>query len=98
MFVSVLPFSTNLAGEYYEFKFPTIVFIANLAMVQFLLTVNWWYATQKERLVDPDLDHNLIRIVSLKYISATLAFIIAALVSIFSRHAAFLCCFILPQL
>lgn len=60
MFVALMPFSTDVAGDYSGKTLAELVFSANLLMLGLFLLLNWWYACWHRRLVDPDLDKEII--------------------------------------
>jgi uncharacterized membrane protein len=60
MFVALMPFSTDIAGDYSDETLAEIVFGANLLILGLLFLLNWWYACRNHRLVDPDLDRETI--------------------------------------
>jgi len=60
MFVALMPFSTDVVGDYSHETLAELVFSANLMILGLLFLLNWWYACRKHRLVDPDLDRETI--------------------------------------
>ncbi|MGB9837246.1 TMEM175 family protein [Methanothermobacter sp.] len=58
MFVAMVPFSTELTGDYGEFVTSNIIFHLNMLMVGILLSVSWFYA-YRNGLVDVEKDHYL---------------------------------------
>lgn len=60
MFVSILPFSTDIAGEFADHKLSALIFSFNLLLVNVILYINWRYATYKHLLVDPNLNKEII--------------------------------------
>jgi uncharacterized membrane protein len=60
MFVALMPFSTDIAGDYSHETLAELVFSANLLILGLLFLLNWWYACRNHRLVDPDLDRETI--------------------------------------
>jgi len=60
MFVALMPFSTDIAGDYSDETLAELLFGANLMILGLLFLLNWWYACWKHRLVDPDLDRETI--------------------------------------
>ncbi|MDD1666050.1 MAG: TMEM175 family protein [Methanomicrobiales archaeon] len=61
LFVALLPFSTDLVGDYPD-PLASIFFEANLLAIGLLLYIIWNYATTDRRLVDRDLDEAAVRI------------------------------------
>jgi uncharacterized membrane protein len=60
MFVALMPFSTDIAGDYSGETLAELVFSANLLILGLLFLLNWWYACRNHRLVDHDLDRETI--------------------------------------
>ena len=60
MFVALMPFSTDIAGDYSGETLAELVFSANLMILGLLFLLNWWYACWHHRLVDHDLDRETI--------------------------------------
>ena len=60
MFVALIPFSTDIVGDFGGNTMAEVFFAANLLILGLLLMANWTYATRGHRLVDPDLDEDII--------------------------------------
>ncbi len=60
MFIALMPFSTDLAGDFQGETLADVFFAGNLMMLGLLFLANWAYATHKYRLVDADLDQRII--------------------------------------
>ena len=60
MFVALMPFSTDVAGNYGDETLAELLFSANLMILGLLFLLNWWYSCRNHRLVDPDLDRETI--------------------------------------
>jgi len=60
MFVALMPFSTDVAGDYSRETLAELLFSANLMILGLLFLLNWVYACWHHRLVDPDLDRETI--------------------------------------
>jgi uncharacterized membrane protein len=61
MFVALVPFSTDVVGDYAGMTLSDVIFAGNLLALSLLFLTNWAYATYKHRLVDDDLDELVIR-------------------------------------
>lgn len=59
-FIALIPFSTNLIGNYGYLKVSLIFFDLNILLIGLLFNLNWYYA-DKKNLIDPDTDQNLIK-------------------------------------
>ncbi|MCX6010374.1 MAG: TMEM175 family protein [Chloroflexi bacterium] len=60
MFVALMPFSTDVAGDYSRETLAELLFSANLMILGLLFLLNWVYACSNHRLIDPDLDRDII--------------------------------------
>jgi uncharacterized membrane protein len=60
MFVALMPFSTDVVGDYEHETLAELLFSANLLILGLLFLLNWWYACWNHRLVDHDLSRETI--------------------------------------
>ena len=60
MFVALVPFSTDVAGDYSSQTLAELLFSGNLMILGLLFLLNWWYACRNHRLVDRDLSRETI--------------------------------------
>ncbi len=87
MFVSILPFSTDIAGEFTDHNLSLLILSSNLLIVNILLSINWRYATYKHRLVDPQLSNDLIKLYNRKNVTTSIVFLVAIIMFHFEvRH------------
>ncbi|MDV2480617.1 DUF1211 domain-containing protein [Methanoculleus sp. Wushi-C6] len=56
MFVTLVPFSVNLIGDYPDEPFAAVVFEANLLLIGLFFAAQWWYAVNRGRLVQSGTD------------------------------------------
>ncbi|WP_214021448.1 TMEM175 family protein [Methanoculleus sp.] len=56
MFVTLVPFSVSLVGDYPGEIFAAIAFETNLLLLGLLFAVQWRYAVHEHRLIHPDTD------------------------------------------
>jgi uncharacterized membrane protein len=61
MFISLLPFSTSLLGEYVGQRLPILMYEGNCFICLLIGYIAWLYATGKYRLVDLDVDPHEVR-------------------------------------
>lgn len=54
MFVALVPFTTDLIGDYSEDRISWILFGANMFILGSLLYLNWWYASRHRQLIKAD--------------------------------------------
>ena len=83
MFIAFIPFSTALLGEYNDQEISVMIYGINLAIAAFC-SVQWWYATKDHRLMDPDVDPNIITIMSRKILVDPIFYLIAVALSFVS--------------
>lgn len=60
MFVALMPFSTDVAGDYSRRMLAELLFSGNLMILGLLFLLNWMYACGNHRLVDSDLSREAI--------------------------------------
>jgi uncharacterized membrane protein len=88
MCVAFLPFPASLFGEYGEQPLVVAIYAGSLAITRLLLTAVWWYASSGRRLVDRDLDTNMIKAYRLRGLAIPLIFLLSIFISFFSVSAA----------
>lgn len=81
MAVSFLPFSTSLLGEYIDQQVSVFIYGGNSIIIAFFLYVQWRYATDHHRLVDKNLDPNIIRRLPTRVLIGIISYLIAIGVS-----------------
>lgn len=79
MFVSLLPFSTALLGNYHTEKVPVICYGANLILIGIVLWYHWHYATKNNRLTTHDVDKVFIKKVHAKILIGPIIYLVAIL-------------------
>ena len=60
MFVALVPFTTDVAGDYSRQTIAELLFSGNLLILGLLFLLNWVYACHNHRLVDADLSRRAI--------------------------------------
>lgn len=61
MFVVLIPFSTDVVGDFAGHTLADVLFAGNLLILSLLFLANWVYATYKYRLIDEDLNKRIIK-------------------------------------
>lgn len=97
MTISFVPFSTALLGEYAGQQIAAVIYGANLVVVGLLLYWHWHYATYNARLVNVDIDPQVVSMVSRRILFGPAAFLLAIGVS-FASVAASLAIYLLTPL
>lgn len=71
MFVTLVPFSVSLIGDYPDEIFAAVAFEVNLLAIGLLFAAQWWYATHNCRLVHPgtDVQHGSRRVMVVPAVS-----------------------------
>jgi uncharacterized membrane protein len=88
MFVAFVPFPTSLLSEYGGHQLPVAIYAATLAIGRLLLTLIYWYASSGHRLVDPELDPQVVRFFLLRGLTIPVIFLLTIGISFFSVSAA----------
>jgi len=60
MFVALVPFTTDVAGDYSRNTMAELLFSGNLLILGLLFLLNWVYACHNHRLVDADMSRRAI--------------------------------------
>jgi len=81
MFIALMPFSTDLIGDYAETKVAGIFFCLNLFLIGTLYSSNWIYAS-KYHLVTPNMDEDTIRRAGRRNMVTPLVSILAILLTL----------------
>jgi uncharacterized membrane protein len=87
MTTSFVPFSTALLSAYPLWPSAQAVYGANLIAIGLVLLWHWMYATQRHRLVDPELDDRMIRFVIRRILIGPVLFTLAIALSSLSAVA-----------
>lgn len=98
MFVTLIPFSTALTGQYPSQQLAVDIYAINLVLVGLSLYIHWWYATSRHRLVDEELDPHLIVQAKRKILTAPTILLVAIAASFFSVKLSVILCAIVPFL
>ena len=81
--ISLMPFSTALIGEYNIHSTLAVMFYGiNGFACTLTLNMLWWYATGKNRLIDSDLDPQLIRSIRNRGIFSLILIVFAILIAL----------------
>ena len=60
MFICLIPFSTMMLGDHFNFFSPMLAFECNILIVFFILYIQWVYVTGRKHLTGPSLDEKTI--------------------------------------
>lgn len=81
MFVAFVPFSTHLLGEHIEQRFAVIFYGCHLMAIWLCLFLHWYHATNGLRLVDKDMDVNIVSAATRRILIAPIIYLLAIAVS-----------------
>jgi TMEM175 potassium channel family protein len=96
LFVTLIPFSTDLIGQYPTQRLTVDVYAITLLLVGISLYMHWWYATSNHRLVDPDIDPRLVRLAKQRILTAPAILVVAIATSFFSAKLSLVLCAMVP--
>lgn len=86
MFIALLPFTTDLIGDYPQKQVSVLFYGGNLLLISLFLELQWWYGSHRSRLIDPDTSAQTIRSVTVRTFISPAGFIIALAVSFISTE------------
>jgi uncharacterized membrane protein len=89
MFVALVPFSTSLLGGYGQTQTAVVAYGANILLCLIMGFILWAYATGEYRLVDSDIDPNLVKRTKAMFFVSSLFFLLAMGISFISPIASF---------
>ncbi len=76
-----IPFPTALIGQYPEQQISVVIYGGTLVITGLALQLLWWYATSNYRLVDRDIDPQLVQRATRRNLTAPLIYLLAIVVS-----------------
>ncbi|MBV9688797.1 MAG: DUF1211 domain-containing protein [Ktedonobacteraceae bacterium] len=82
-----IPFPTTLLGQYPEQQVSVIVYAGTLVITGIVLQLLWWYATSNYRLVDRNIDAELVQRATRRNLMAPLIYLLAIALSFLSVQA-----------
>jgi len=66
--ITFLPFSTGVLGNYFREPLAVVLYGSTVALAGICLLLHWIYASHGERLVQPDLDANLVLLLKVRIV------------------------------
>jgi uncharacterized membrane protein len=97
-FVTLVPFSTKLLGDYWKEALPIGIYCANLALCGVALVSTLTYATKDPLMLHPVMDRRIFRGIRAAYLTGPILYAVAFLVSLVNTPAAFVVCVAVPIL
>jgi len=93
-----IPFPTALIGQYPEQQISVVIYGGTLVITGLVLQLLWWYATSNHRLVDRDIDPQLVQRATRKNLTAPLIYLLAIGVSFLSVQVSLIFFILFPVL
>jgi uncharacterized membrane protein len=87
-FITLIPLATNLQIGFGRYQIVFALYALVLAIAGILLTITWLHAT-KNKLIDENLTHNEIYLISLESILSPIVFLLSILVSFIDLRIAY---------
>ena len=94
--VAFIPFPAGLLGEYPLQRISIIIYASSLIVTNLFLSLLWWYATYKHRLVDEDIDPHFVNTVNRRNLTAPVVYLLSIGLSILSPLASLIVFFLFP--
>ena len=88
LFISLVAYFTGLLSTYGTYRIVVISFASILATTGFISVLMWWYATNNRRLVDENLQSNLVRYYLIRGLVSPLTFLVSIGVSFIDVQSA----------
>jgi uncharacterized membrane protein len=82
LFVALLPFSTSFSGDFPDVPLGAIVFELNLFAIGMGMFLQWRYATEKDRLVEPGMTPDFVRQVGYRILVVPFVSLIGILIAL----------------
>lgn len=84
LIVAAMPFPAGLLIQYGDQQLAVVIYAATLAAVGLVLDLLWWYASHDRRLVEHDIDPELVAFVHRRVLMAPVIYLAAIAASFFS--------------
>ncbi len=75
--LSFLPFPVDLYGDYYNMPIVVVFYAASVAVLGYMLSFIWWYASRGNRLIDAKMSEKRIRFYTYKLLIAPIVFTVS---------------------
>ncbi len=82
MFIVLIPFSTDLLGDYHTEKIAVMIYGGNLVGMGIALYLQWWYATRCHHLVGESLEPELIQKGKMRILRGIVLYTCAVLIAL----------------
>ena len=98
MFIVLVPFSTDLLGDYPTHRLAVMVFGCNIIAIGLTLYLQWWYATRGHHLVGRDIEPELVRKGKRRILMGVVIYTCAVLIALFNPTVGLILYALLPML
>jgi uncharacterized membrane protein len=96
MFVALIPFSTDLVGDFNGELLADIFFACNLLIVGLLISFIWIYASRNGRLVDADLDEAIVKRITRRNLLTPVISVLVIVLAFFAPGYSLLAYWLVP--
>lgn len=96
--VVFIPFPTALLGQYPEQQISVVIYCGTLVITGLVLQLLWWYVTSGYRLVDREIDPQLVQQATRRNLMAPLIYLLAIGISFRSVQISLIIVFLVPAL
>jgi uncharacterized membrane protein len=96
MCIVFIPFPTGLVGQYPQQQTSVVIYGGTLVITGLALQLLWWYATSRYRLVDREIDPQLVRRATRRNLTAPLIYVCAIGISFLSVQASLIFFILVP--
>jgi TMEM175 potassium channel family protein len=96
MCIVFIPFPTALVGEYPQQRVSIVIYGGTLVITGLVLQLLWWYATSENRLVDREIDPQLVQRATRRNLTAPLIYLLAIGVSFLSVQISLIIFILVP--
>jgi uncharacterized membrane protein len=84
LFIAVIPFTSGLLGRYSSLPIGVIAYAAEVAAIGLSMSLLWWYASHRHRLIDPELPRSVVHRMTLRAVVAPIVFLLSIPVALVS--------------
>lgn len=97
MCIVFIPFPTALIGQYPEQQISVVIYASTLVITGLMLQLLWWYATSGYRLVEREIDPQLVQRATRRNVIGPLIYLLAIGISFLSVQASLIFFILVPM-
>lgn len=90
------PFATSVVGAYGQDPLAVVLFGSDLILIASSLYCTWWYATYRHRLVDRDLNPEIVRLVKRRILGGIVIYSLIMIIALFHAKFSMFLFFLVP--